>query len=173
MTVTWLDGVWRKPVLYSFMPSDMKQSAFLDYDFDYPYDYGASSLAVSLNPTSLLDSGFQLIIYGQALSPAITIAGNNYQISNLTVPSGGYLTVDSLAKKITMTTQAGVTTNQFANGERSTGLGSGNYIFQPIPPGVQPASWDGGFGFDLTVFEEEAAPPWAQTPVSSSPVAAA
>jgi hypothetical protein len=66
-----------------------------------------------------------------------------------------------LAKTIVMTTEQGDSTNQFGAGERGTGQDSGNYIFQPINPGETSVTWDGSFGFDLTVYEEEVAPEWS------------
>lgn len=137
----------------------MVAGGLLNYPHDYEYDYVESSSTNTVETSVLTPSNINIIIYGPATNPAITIGGNVYQV-NTTVPSGGYLTIDGREKTIVLTLANGTTQNAFAYGLRGTGAGGGSYIFEPIKSGLQSVSWDGSFGFDLGWYEEEGEPPW-------------
>lgn len=137
-------------------------SVFLDYPHDYEYDYLARSAAASVETSVLTDCDVRLVIYGQCDNPYVVIGGNRYQV-NCGVPAGAYLTIDGREKTIILTLEDGTTVNVFGDGVRGSGLGSGEYVFEPIQPGAQNVEWDGSFGFDLGWYEEEGEPPWSQS----------
>ena len=62
---------------------------------------------------------------------------------------------------MTIVNADGSTADAFPQARRGVGLGGGEYIFQPLPPGRHEIEWDGSFGLDLTWFEEEGEPPWS------------
>lgn len=137
-------------------------SVWLDYPHDYEYDFLARSAAASVETSVLTDCDVRLVIYGQCDNPYVVIGGNRYQV-NCGVPAGAYLTIDGREKTIILTLEDGTTVNVFGDGVRGSGLGSGEYVFEPIQPGAQNVEWDGSFGFDLGWYEEEGEPPWSQS----------
>ena len=135
---------------------------YLDYPHDYPHDYMRTSYAESITPSVLTPSNVHFVIFGPAVNPYVIVGDNTYQV-NVTVPAGGYLTVDGRDKTIVLTLADGTIQNVFSAGVRGSGQGGGNYVFEPVAPGEQSVSWDGSFGFDFGWYEEEGEPPWSQS----------
>lgn len=124
-----------------------------DYPIDYPFDYMGEVANGNLINTSLIESNFRMIIYGECENPAIYLAGHCYQI-NCAVKAGEYLTIDSVTKKITLTATDGTTTNMFNARNREF------YIFKKIPVGSAEITWNGDFGVDIILFDERSEPKW-------------
>lgn len=163
LKVALLDGAWWRLVTRSFMPSGSSGGdTYLDYPHDYPYDYEKTSSTESVTPSVLTPSDVRLVIYGPAVNPYVIVGGNRYQV-NVTVPAGGYLTVDGRDKTINLTLADGTVQNVFSSGVRGGGAGGGSYIFEQIPAGESEVTYDGSFGFDLGWYEEEGEPPWNQS----------
>ena len=137
-------------------------NVFLDYPHDYQYDYLARPSSAVAETSMFTPCDVQIVIYGQCDNPYIVVGGNRYEV-NCSVPAGAYLTIDGREKTIVLTLDDGTTLNKFGDGVRGSGLGSGQYVFEPIPPGAQNIEWDGSFGFDLGWYEEEGEPPWSQS----------
>lgn len=135
---------------------------YLDYPHNYPYDYQKTSSTESITPSVLTPSDVRLVIYGPAVNPYVIVGDNRYQV-NVTVPAGGYLTVDGRDKSILLTLADGTVQNVFSSGVRGGGAGGGSYIFEQIPAGESEVTYDGSFGFDLGWYEEEGEPPWSQS----------
>ena len=106
-----------------------------------------------LRVKQFLISAFRLLIYGEAVNPSVVIGGHVYAI-NGTIGKGETLLIDSLSKKITLTTAYGNNINWFDK------RGRDDYIFEPIPAGQNIVSWSGTFGFDLKVIEKRSEPRW-------------
>ena len=128
-------------------------SSFLDFAFDYPIDYAPNAAIEQVNNTGFVAANFRLIIYGPCSSPAVYIDNHLYQV-NCAVLDGEYLTVDSVTKKIMRTQNDGTSVNEFKNRNKES------YIFEKIPAGVVPVSWEGDFGFDVVLLEERSEPKW-------------
>lgn len=124
-----------------------------DYNFDFPFDYTSEMKNKTLNNTGFVGTNFKLIIYGAAINPAVHIASHTYQV-NCSIGDNEYLTIDSLAKTITLTKQGGTTVNEFNYRNRAS------YIFEKIPAGNNTVAWDGDFGFDVVLLEERSEPKW-------------
>lgn len=137
-------------------------SEFLDYPYDFPYDYKRPRLSKELENNSLAPCGMLLRIYGPAQNPYITIAGNTYQV-NVSVPEGSRLEIDTRKnhRTITMTDVYGNSFNCFNNRNKGV-MGSGEYIWQQIPVGTSALSWDSSFAFDVVKFYERSTHPWSQ-----------
>ena len=101
-------------------------------------------------------------LLGPVIDPSVRIGGNLYRV-DVVVPEGGRLVVDPLAspRSVTLVNADGSTVDAFSKARRGDGLGGGEYIFQPAPPGANEVGWDRSFGFDLTWYEEEGEPPWS------------
>lgn len=146
---------WVKEVSKRFTPASSTSSGNqnLDYPHDFLFDYATNIGSTELNNSNFVDTNFRLIIYGACQNPAITIAGHKYQV-NCSIESGEYLTIDSVAKTITLTGTDGTITNKFSS------RGKDSYIFQKIPAGSSVVAWEGDFSFDLILLEERSEPKW-------------
>lgn len=153
MTLTSDFPYWVKETTASFSTNGSTGGSFLDYGFDYPVDFKTDVQSTQLNNTGFMPSNFRLIVYGACSNPVVYIAGHQYKV-NCTVASGEYLTVDSSAKKIYITSKTGAVTNVFNSRNRDS------YIFEKIPAGSSDVSWGGNFSFDIVLLEERSEPKW-------------
>ena len=156
LTFTSDDPAWYREQTHPFFPDNVggvASGSGTDYPYDYPYDYALFLHGRSIICDSVGSSAFRLLIYGPAENPSITIGDHQYTV-NGQVAAGEILTVDSLARTITLTTSSGQQINWFDKRSRDS------YIFEPIPSGSHTVSWSGSFGFDLTVIEKRSEPRW-------------
>lgn len=160
LTVVLLEGVWRRESTTQYNPETLASYTDLDYPYDYEHDWSPSLLANTASNPALSPMPCRLTVYGPATDPEITIGGNTYAV-DCEVPSGAYLVVDGLDRTIRLTMNNGDIIDHFADGRRGSGLGGGEYCFQPLPAGESEVSWTGGYGFDLTMIEERGEPPWS------------
>lgn len=155
-----LDGVWRRLVSESFGRGTLETDYGKGYEYGYPYDYGPSNSARTYEVDSAAPCPLRLVIYGYAVQPAVTIGGNLYSF-DVTVPTGGYLLVDTRPDPtVTLVTADGRSSDAFACARRGAGKGSGQYAFEPLQPGLNTVSWDDSFGFDLGAYLEHSELPW-------------
>ncbi len=163
LTVVLLDGVWRRGHTLSFERSASAEGGdFLDLPYDPPYDLAAPSPRSRFEAGEWGETPLRLVFYGPVIDPSVRIGGNLYRV-DVVVPEGGRLVVDPLAspRSVTLVNADGSTVDAFSKARRGDGLGGGEYIFQPAPPGANEVGWDRSFGFDLTWYEEEGEPPWS------------
>ena len=155
MTLTSDDPAWYLEQTYRFLPTPSSVAGEgYDYPFDYTYDYETKARTTqNIECDSVRANAFRLVIYGAVSNPSIKIGGHKYSI-NGAIGTGETLVIDSLTKKITLTSQTGQKINWFDRRNRDS------YIFEPIPAGRNNISWDGSFGFDLTVIEKRSEPRW-------------
>lgn len=125
----------------------------LDFSYDFPYDYTSYMAGRTLNNPGFTSTNFRLIIFGSAVNPAVHIGGHTYQV-NCVIQEGEYLTIDSLAKTITLTKIDGIKENHFNDRNRES------YIFETIPAGNNSVTWNKTFGFDVVILEERSEPKW-------------
>lgn len=163
LTVVLLDGVWRRENIAHFDPNGGGGGsvyAYLDHPFDYAYDYSENAQPDEIDASDFVPSAVKIVVFGPATDPQVTIGGNLYEV-DVTVPAGGYLLIDGLAKTVALVTSNGTVTNVFDKAVRGTGEGGGSYVFQPLPVGESAVVWDRTFGFDVHYYDEEGEPPWA------------
>jgi len=156
LTFTSPDPSWSRENIHIFGSNDEGATASrsgFDFPFDYAYDYSVSTTSRQVVFEGIKPSKFKLRIYGEATDPAVMINGHAYKVNGM-VRAGETLLIDSLAKTITLTTASGAKINWFANRDRH------DYIFEPIPPGVNNIIYTGSFKFDLVVIEERSEPKW-------------
>lgn len=161
------DPEWRRETTVSLLPgSGTEVSAeTLDYPHDFAHDYGATSTSgLVLDVPGPLPCDLRVTFYGYAVALYVRVGGNVYQV-NVTVPAGGYLTIDPLRKA----SMAGDSVRLFGPygdvadvfSKRTRGAeGSGSYIFEKVQPGQQQVTWPQSFGVDLTVIERRGSLPW-------------
>ena len=152
---TSVDPAWFVDHAFSFTKSgDNSAGKYgIDYPFDYPFDYSVSVKSRQIVIDSIGSNKFKLRIYGDAINPTINIAGHVYSVIG-TIKKGESLLIDSINKKITLTTAAGTKINWFDKRSRES------YIFEPIKSGINNIRYDGTFAFDLTIVEERSEPKW-------------
>lgn len=125
---------------------------FLDFPYDFEYDFTAPVMGRKIVKSDFpFDSEFQMVIYGLAVNPQITINGYSYTLY-ATIPQGAYVIIDSKQKSIMMYNVNGTRTDLF-NFRNKT-----ESIFQKIPAGDLDIAWDSSYGVDITVFRERSEP---------------
>ena len=156
LTLTSDDPAWYREQTHTFVQGEGSAIGIgggTDYPYDYPYDYALALKGRKIVCDSVGSSAFRLLIYGEAVNPSVVI-GNHIYAVNGSIGKGETLLIDSLTKKITLTTATGSKVNWFDKRGRE------DYIFEPIPAGQNTVSWLGTFGFDLTVIEKRSEPRW-------------
>lgn len=164
LTVVLLDGVWRRGHTEQYVPRHAAANAgdSLDLPYDLPCDLAAPSARQYIETEEWGAAPLKAVVYGPCINPAFRVAGNLYEV-DATVQDGGRIEIDPLAspRRVTIVNADGSTADAFPQARRGVGLGGGEYIFQPLPPGRHEIEWDGSFGIDLTWYEEEGEPPWS------------
>lgn len=133
--------------------SDNTGKRNLDYDTDYPMDFASDMTGRNLLNDGFTDVNFEITIYGGCQNPEINIAGHKYGV-NCQLDTGEYLKINSVTKKIYKVKINGEIVNQYKLRNRDY------YIFKKIPSGKNSVSWNGLFGFDITLIEERSEPKW-------------
>lgn len=149
-------GFWLHQEKRSFYPQavDPSASSGLDYNYDYNYDYAAETgSGVQWYIDHFAPSEFEMIIYGPAVNPLVNINGHTYQIFD-TLENGEYVIINSENNTVMKYRSNGTTKNIFDL------RGKEESIFEPISGGQNVFSWNGSFGFDLTLFLERSEPKW-------------
>ena len=153
LTLTTDFPFWLKETTTSFSIGRDSTGVGLDLNHDFPYDFTTDVSIREVNNTSFAPSNFRMVVYGPCSKPSLMVGGHAYQV-DCKVPYKGYLTIDSVVKKIYLTAADGTQTNVFHLRNRDS------YIFEKIQPGKNPVAWDGGFSFDITLLEERSEPKW-------------
>lgn len=153
LTITTDYPYWTKEVDTDFNMSNPKDLIFLDYSHDYPFDYKAETAVGILNNTGFVASNFRLTIFGFVTNPKIFINGHEYSV-NITISTGEYLVIDSVAKTIILYRYNGEKVNCFNARNKQS------YVFEKIPPGTNIATCEGQLLFRISLIEERSEPKW-------------
>lgn len=123
------------------------------YPGRYPYRYANGMNSTYIINPHFTNSNFELIIYGPAVNPMVTIGGVPYLV-NVILEEDEYLAIDSRSRTIIKATKNGERENLYHNRQK------GRNFFRKIGPGRQSISWTGKFDFDLIIYEERGEPKW-------------
>lgn len=159
LSVVLLDGVWRRAHRVEFTPGVESGTDWLDLPYDLPYDLAGPPARQTLQAGEWGTSPIDLIVYGPCADPYVVIGGNRYQV-DVNVPDGGYLHIDGIGHAIRLHDRQGNATDAFGDGVRGLGEGGGEYVFERVPSGESPVSWDNSFGFSAIWYEEDGGIPW-------------
>lgn len=135
-----------------FTQTSATGETFLDFPYDYPYDYFPGESGYATWQTNFpFKCDFRMVIYGPAVNPRIVINDHTYQILDV-LEATEHIVIDSKYATIEKTTASGQKVNAFdlRNKEES--------VFEQLPAGTLTISWPGAFGFDLTLYEERSEP---------------
>lgn len=142
---------WVRDFHISLPASQVETSEYLDYPYDYQYDFTAPAMGTRNIQTNYpFDADFEMVIFGQAVNPRVVINGYEY-VLYATIPAGAYVIINSRQKTIMMY-QNGTRTNMF-NFRNKTAS-----IFQKITGGNLTISWDSEYGVDITIYQERSEP---------------
>ena len=145
---------WIREQRYSFdQKSASFAGAFLNYPHDYSYDYSTSGSKKEIVNDHYGACDFEMNIFGPCVNPAITIGGHLYEVVT-TVGEDEYLRIRSREGSVVKISKTGEQTNEFNS--RNTDYS----LFEKIQPGRSDVTWDGSFGFDITLFIERSEPEW-------------
>ena len=143
---------WVQDYKIELLPSEETESEFLDFPFNFPFDFTAPTIGeVTIKSDFPFDSEFEMVIFGPAVNPRVTINYYSYVLYT-TIPQGAYVIIDSRAHTITQYNADGTQSNMF-NFRNKT-----DSIFRKIPGGNLRISWDASFGADITIFHEKSEP---------------
>lgn len=130
-------------------------SEFLDYPFDYSFDYANHGIGTQIiTNDSPAAAPFKMVIFGPVANPYFYVGGKYYGVTTL-VADGEYLTIDSQNKTIIRTMIDGTKVNEFNNRSKQTS------VFDPIPEGNTKIIWPATFGMTLTLLKERSEPVWS------------
>ncbi len=133
-------------------------SPWLEFPFEFPYEYGKVRNIQYIQNNSYTASGFRMVIYGPCIDPLIRINGHVYELKT-TLYDGEYAVIDSSTRyskdrKIVKVKKDGTQEDIFNSRNKE------NDIWVKLPPGRSIVSWSGAFGFDVILFNERGTPRW-------------
>lgn len=143
---------WTRDDIYEFRPDRSTKSGWLDFPFDFPFDYSPNRAARAIAVDSAAPSDWRIVVYGPAKRPSVTIGGNVHRV-DVDVPDGSLLIADSRDWSLILRDVDGVDADAFSSRIRGS-EGSGEYMWEPIRPGASSIAWNESFVWDLTVFVE-------------------
>lgn len=128
---------------------------YLDFDYDFNYDYKPEIDNHHITNHDYTASDFVMKIYGYVQNPYVIIAGHLYQV-NINVNTGAYLEIDSMKKTITTVEADGGKSNVFYARDKDS------YIFEKIPSGTSEILYpdDEDFYMDIAIYMKRGAPKW-------------
>lgn len=138
---------------YTFHSFGVSSTDNKRYPGRYPYRYANGMNSTYIINPHFTNSNFELIIYGPAVNPMVTIGGVPYLV-NAILEEDEYLAIDSRSRTIIKVTKNGERENLYHNRQK------GRNFFRKIGPGRQSISWTGKFDFDLIIYEERGEPKW-------------
>lgn len=146
---------WFTEQTHVFYPGAGQDAGYLEFPFDIPFDLmGDAAGSGNINLEHYAACNFLITIYGPCTTPRIVIGNNTYEVKTK-LDAGEYLQIDSRDGTVIRTRASGLKVNEFEN--RNSGAGS---VFEKIQPGHNLVSWNGSFGFDITVYIERSEPRW-------------
>lgn len=138
---------------YTFHSFGVSSTDNKRYPGRYPYRYANGMNSTYIINPHFTNSNFELIIYGPAVNPMVTIGGVPYLV-NVILEEDEYLAIDSRSRTIIKATKNDERENLYHNRQK------GRNFFRKIGPGRQSISWTGKFDFDLIIYEERGEPKW-------------
>lgn len=163
LTVLFTTATWTRETLHHFTPEmSVGFGSGIDFPFEFPFDFAASRPPRAIVNDAMGAGPFIWRVFGPARDPYFTAGDDKHQVF-VSLKAGERLEVDSRPGRRTAVkiSAAGEETNVFDDRLRGS-LGSGTYLYEPIPAGRVAFSWDNGYAFDLVLVDQTSTPPWMQ-----------
>lgn len=121
--------------------------------FDLPTDLKRVRGTRMINNESYLPCHFRMTIYGPVTDPEIVIANHIYKVET-TVFTDERLEIDSRNNTVIKIGRLGEEADLYNSRYKLQS------VFEKIPPGQQTVTWPGGYGIDITLYDERSEPRW-------------
>jgi hypothetical protein len=154
-------GLWVKEISKDFIYSEggaTPGEATKDYEYLYEYDYALASS--SEYGGKITNTHFNAVDWTMTINSGnagtdveITIGSDLHKFT-YTIPTGGYVKINSKEKTMTAVAANGTQTNIFNTRDKT------NNIFKKIEPGFNTVSWNGAYNFNITLMVERGEPEW-------------
>ena len=145
---------WIKETTVNFNTKNGNNSDFLDFAYDFPFDFKNGLSVGEINNTGFVPCDFKMVIYGATKKPSVFIGGHEYYV-DVEIGASEFLTIDSAKKTVVLTKYNGTEVNCFNNRSRDS------YVFKKIPSGISSvSSGSDGICVDITLIEERSEPKW-------------
>lgn len=147
---------WIKETTYQYLAEPPEAVKYTDLETgimfpEFPFDFAPVRGEKILGNQSFTDSNFIMTIYGFVESPQVSIAGHPYRVGT-TVYEGERLVIDSKKGTVKKIGRLGEVVDCYNARQKDYS------VFQKIPPGLNVFQWSGGFGIDITLFDERSEP---------------
>lgn len=147
---------WIKETTYQYLPEKPNQVEYTILEKgilfpEFPFDFAPVRGEKILENPSFTDSNFIMTIYGFVESPQVSIAGHPYRVET-TVYEGERLVIDSKKGTVKKIGRLGEVVDCYNARQKDYS------VFEKIPAGLNVFQWSGGFGIDITLFDERSEP---------------
>lgn len=147
---------WIKETIYQYLPEPPEAVKYTDLETgimfpEFPFDFAPVRGEKILENPSFTESNFVMTIYGFAESPQVSIAGHPYRVET-TVYEGERLIIDSKKGTVKKIGRLGEVVDCYNARQKDYS------VFKKIPAGLNVFQWSGGFGIDITLFDERSEP---------------
>ena len=147
---------WIKETTYQYFPEQTEVVKYTELEEgimfpEFPFDFAPVRGEKILGNQSFTDSNFIMTIYGFVESPQVSIAGHPYRVET-TIYEGERLVIDSKKGTVKKIGRLGEVVDYYNARQKDYS------VFQKIPPGLNVFQWSGGFGIDITLFDERSEP---------------
>ena len=143
---------WIKETTYQYLAEPPEAVKYTDLEAgimfpEFPFDFAPVRGEKILENPSFAESNFIMTIYGFAESPQVSIAGHPYRVET-TVYEGERLVIDSKKGTVKKIGRLGEVVDCYNARQKDYS------VFKKIPAGLNVFQWSGGFGIDITLFDE-------------------
>lgn len=147
---------WIKETTYQYLPEPPEAVKYTELENgimfpEFPFDFAPVRGEKILGNPSFTDSNFIMTIYGFAESPQVSISGHPYRVET-TVYEGERLVIDSKKGTVKKIGRLGEVVDCYNARQKDYS------VFKKIPAGLNVFQWSGGFGVDITLFDERSEP---------------
>lgn len=147
---------WIKETTYQYLAEPPEAVKYTDLEAgimfpEFPFDFAPVRGEKILENPSFTDSNFIMIIYGFVESPQVSIAGHPYRVET-TIYEGERLVIDSKKGTVKKIGRLGEVVDCYNARQKDYS------VFKKIPAGLNVFQWSGGFGIDITLFDERSEP---------------
>lgn len=158
VTLLFVDGYWVCEHTGEAVPSEDESG--LDFPHDYDHDFSASEMGGFLENRSATPAPLKITVTGPASDWYVRVADNVHVVSK-DLEEGEMLVMDGVNGLVTFRDALGNEENAFHLIEGDFWEGSGSYVFECMPPGVNSIAWDGCSGFSYVIYEMHDERPWS------------
>ena len=155
--LTWVTEkpYWIKESVYTYsrITSSDTDYEYLDFPYDFPYDYCPGNTAMYLENKEITPADFKAVIMGPCTNPVFAIAGNNYKIVT-DISSYEYVVLNTEKRTVYKVSRTGLVTNIWNSLEKEYDN------FAQIPSGMQAVQYDQSYNLQITLYQKRSEPKW-------------